>query len=337
MRNVTMCFTLLQLPRFRIHTSGNSWRETFPILNRRRRFTSSFRVLGSGNYGFEGGQYRRYSKQTITTKTDGIEMEVLSSKTNIKDKILDETISTNLNTYKSRLTEVERTQVFDMRHKISENKELAKPVTFIVFDIETTGFSRRDDRIIEIALQDLAGGKNSTFQTLVNPGCYVRNSHIHGISNHMVNKPNVPRMQELIPILLEYIKSRQKPGGFAVLIAHNARTFDVPFLTEEFSRCCYEIPPDWLFIDTLPLAREAMKSKGLNGALKLSLQALGEAYKIRLPGSAHRALTDVQKLSLIFRNITYDLKLPCSGLIEKYSFSDLELRNLKKKKSSGKT
>lgn len=142
------------------------------------------------------------------------------------------------------------------------------------------------------------------------------------------------RMEELIPILLQYVKSRQKPGGFVVLIAHNARNFDVPFLIEEFSRCSYEIPPDWLFVDTLPLAREAMKSKGFKGALKLSLQALRETFKIPLMGSAHRALADVQTLALIFQKITFQLKLPSSSVIEKYSFSDLELRNSKKKKSS---
>lgn len=74
-------------------------------------------------------------------------------------------------------------------------------------------------------------------------------------------------MKELIPILLQYIKSRQKPGGHVILVAHNARTFDVPFLVNEFSRCSFEIPPDWLFVDTLPLSREAMKSGGLSHSL----------------------------------------------------------------------
>lgn len=70
------------------------------------------------------------------------------------------------------------------------------------------------------------------------------------------------RMEELIPILKQYIKSREKPGGFVVFVAHNARSFDVPFLAKEFSRCCEKIPPNWLFLDTLPLAREMVKSGG---------------------------------------------------------------------------
>lgn len=61
-----------------------------------------------------------------------------------------------------------------------------------VMDIETTGFSR-DSRIIEIAVRDLLGGKNSCFETLVNPEQHVPNSHIHGITTKMVNQPHVPR------------------------------------------------------------------------------------------------------------------------------------------------
>jgi DNA polymerase III epsilon subunit-like protein len=69
-------------------------------------------------------------------------------------------------------------------------------------------------------------------------------------------------MEDLVPILLQYVRSREKPNGYTLLVAHNARTFDVPFLLKEFSRCSTEIPSNWLFVDTLPLARELMKSKG---------------------------------------------------------------------------
>lgn len=67
------------------------------------------------------------------------------------------------------------------------------PATILVFDIETTGFSRREDRIIEFAVRDLMGGKNSTFQTLINPEKEVRNAYVHGISNSMLCRPDVPR------------------------------------------------------------------------------------------------------------------------------------------------
>ncbi|KAK7850819.1 exonuclease dpd1 [Quercus suber] len=64
--------------------------------------------------------------------------------------------------------------------------------------VNTTGFSRENERIIEIALRDLEGGENSTFQTLVNPQRFVPNSHVHGITTRMVNKPDIPRENERI-------------------------------------------------------------------------------------------------------------------------------------------
>ena len=56
-----------------------------------------------------------------------------------------------------------------------------------------------------------------------------------------------------------------------MLAAHNARSFDVPFLRSEFTRCNAEFPSNWLFVDTLALAREMMKSKGQSLSLSLSL------------------------------------------------------------------
>ena len=56
-----------------------------------------------------------------------------------------------------------------------------------------------------------------------------------------------------------------------MLAAHNARSFDVPFLRSEFTRCKAKFPSNWFFVDTLTLAREMMKSKGLSLSLSLSL------------------------------------------------------------------
>ncbi|KAK7850820.1 exonuclease dpd1, partial [Quercus suber] len=136
---------------------------------------------------------------------------------------------------------------------------------------------RENERIIEIALRDLEGGENSTFQTLVNPQCFVPNSHVHGITTRMVNKPD-----DLIPILLLFVRSRQKPGEYVVLAAHNARSFDVPFLRSGFTRCKAEFPSNWLFVDALTLAREK--------STLISLQALRQSFEILFTGIANRAM-----------------------------------------------
>lgn len=70
------------------------------------------------------------------------------------------------------------------------------------------------------------------------------------------------RFKELIPILRGYVELRKIPNEPILLVAHNARRFDVPFLINEFRRCSEEIPSDWLFVDTLPLARELEKLEG---------------------------------------------------------------------------
>ena len=132
----------------------------------------------------------------MTTKTEGRNKTNRTAKSsNLVREILNEKVSTSsaLNLNKTEISENQQLQYCGIQQMIAENKDLADLVTFILYDTETSGLSRKDDRIIEIALQDLSGGENSTFQTLVNPGRYVANSHVHGITTNMVCRPDVPR------------------------------------------------------------------------------------------------------------------------------------------------
>lgn len=222
----------------------------------------------------------------------------------------------------------------NLQQRLAENKDLSSLLTVIVSDLETTGLHRVKERIIEIAAQDLAGGENSTFQSLINPGVPILNASIHGIRNDMVCRPEVPRMEEMIPIFLRYVQSRQKPGGYVMIVAHNGKTFDFQFLINEFNRCSYEIPPNWLFFDSLPLARESMKSVDATVKPKASLSALGDYYNLVRDGDAHRALSDVLLLSQVFQRLTIDLKLSLSDLVlRSYTTSDLIAAMAKNKKA----
>lgn len=80
------------------------------------------------------------------------------------------------------------------------------------------------------------------------------------------------RFKELVPILLHYVQSRQMAGKPVLWVAHNGRRFDVPFFIKEFQRCSEEIPSDWLFVDTLPLARQLVNPDGRSYSLSCSLQ-----------------------------------------------------------------
>lgn len=193
MRRVAMCFSLSQFPRCRVPILTNSWWQSFHHISRIGRGSISSKVLATGKQGLEGRFNSIENRRTLTTKSEGNGKAAFSKKTTIRHEILDKTKKSEVDIYSSEITEIGSTQYVDIRQTIAENKDLAKLMTFIIFDIETTGLSRDHERIIEIALRDLHGGENSTFQTLVNPGCIVPNSFVHKITTGMVNRPDVPR------------------------------------------------------------------------------------------------------------------------------------------------
>uniref|UniRef100_A0A0A9DQF6 Exonuclease domain-containing protein n=1 Tax=Arundo donax TaxID=35708 RepID=A0A0A9DQF6_ARUDO len=202
---------------------------------------------------------------------------------------------------------------------LQKTSEHDQPGTVLVFDIETTGFLHKDHRIIEFALRDLSGGKNCTFETLINPERNVPQvvAAVTSIGTDLVCRPDIPRFSDVLPTLLAYVRSRQAPGKPVLWVAHNAKNFDVPFLAQEFARCSAEIPADWFFVDSLSLARKLVKSEvKLAGEKRrlVNLEALRERYGICSEDTAHRAMRDVTILSQVIQKITFDLKLTYEGL-----------------------
>ncbi|KAK0608081.1 hypothetical protein LWI29_025259 [Acer saccharum] len=234
----------------------------------------------------------------------------------------------------SRFTSIKYSDAEQMKILVTESRELIEDLSGVyVMDLETTGLYD-PCKIVEFGARNLLGGKNSCFETLVNPEQYVPNPHVHGITTNMVNQPYVPRMEDLIPILMQYMKNRQVPEGHALFIAHNGRRFDVPILIKEFYRCNMEIPTNWLFLDTLPLAREYMKLNGQPSS-KLSLQALREYFEIPSMGSSHRAMSDVNVLSSIFEKMICDMNLTITDLLERsFKASDLVIASKKNTKKT---
>lgn len=72
---------------------------------------------------------------------------------------------------------------------------------------------------------------------------------------------------------------------------------------------------------------------GLKASSGLSLPALCQHYEIELGSTSHRAMSDVNLLSIVFQRLTFDLKMSISGAIER-SFGHMELNTNKKKKDS---
>ena len=50
-------------------------------------------------------------------------------------------------------------------------------------------------------------------------------------------------------------------GGIPVLVAHNGVRFDFKFVTMELQRWGLKLPADWCYLDTLTLAKQALRDK----------------------------------------------------------------------------
>lgn len=124
--------------------------------------------------------------------------------------------------------------------------------SFIAFDVETTGLSPKDDRIVEIgAVRFSDGNVVDTFSTLVNPGVRIPSSasNVNHITNEMLS--SAPSEQEVYPKLIEFLG--EAIHGNILMCAHNA-SFDFNFLCNTFNRLGYEC--DIVYTDTLKLSKE---------------------------------------------------------------------------------
>lgn len=173
------------------------WSGNFSHLKNSFGSNCSYRLL-KFHSGFNSGKVinaRTASLRLLVTKAEAKNHKSPSNQPfnlypNLKDGLSKS--STNRSINKAELHELKDVQCYNLQHN-TERKLVDQPAAIIVFDIETTGFSPTKGRIIEIALRSLCGGKNSTFQSLVNPAQPVPNDVVHGIKSQMVNRPDVPR------------------------------------------------------------------------------------------------------------------------------------------------
>ncbi|MFO7871579.1 MAG: 3'-5' exonuclease [Kiritimatiellia bacterium] len=176
-------------------------------------------------------------------------------------------------------------------------------ITFAAFDTETTGFSPRSARIVEIAAVKFRGGNILESRSwLINPGIPIPESsrRVHGISDKMV--ADAPGFGAVFPEFIEFTEG-------AVLLAHNAG-FDVRFLRAEIERAGLR-PPANEVLDTLRLFRGWFPEAEAH-----NLRALVEHLGVKA-ASFHRALADASYLAEIFTR-------GVSALPEQPSLKELE-------------
>lgn len=162
-------------------------------------------------------------------------------------------------------------------------------VEFTVFDLETTGLHRVEDRIIELgAIRVSVNGEIRRMESLVNPGFPIpaRSTEITGITDEDV--AGAPREREVIAEFAEFCRG-------SILVAHNIE-FDAAFVQKASERHDIEVEVVKL-LDTLELARG--KPGGASGlipradVLNYKLTTLTQTLGIRHP-NAHRAMSDVE-------------------------------------------
>lgn len=168
----------------------------------------------------------------------------------------------------------------------------------IYLDIETTGFSRQWDYIIEIAAVIYDENQNKIvdkFHEYIKPGKTIPPviTELTGITNQQVRFAKSER--EVLGDFMEWLFVKKIP----IVVGHNYKSFDGSFLKAKAAFYGLTMYPFLEEIDTLPLARRLLP-KG--GAIENHKQeTLAEFFKIEY--QAHSAIEDVKALIKIHEKL----------------------------------
>lgn len=167
-----------------------------------------------------------------------------------------------------------------------------------IVDLETTGVHPAHDRVTEIAVLEVDGGKVSAeWSTLVNPQTAIPAAiqALTGITNEMV--AGAPTFRSLAGELHERLDGR-------VFVAHNAR-FDFGFLDAEFSRVA---PTPLGALVTAQLCTVRLARRLLAHLPRRNLDAVSAHYGVSIT-DRHRASGDALATAAVLRGLLRDASL----------------------------
>ena len=180
---------------------------------------------------------------------------------------------------------VEGYLVDDLKAIVVNPKNLTLDQDYVVFDLETTGFSPVKNHIIEIGAVKIQNGKiTDRFSTFVNPREPIPYKIQQLTSIRDEDVLDAPVIEDVLPQFLEFCKG-------CVMVAHNA-SFDMSFITENCKRL--NLIHEETVVDTVGVARIL-----LPGQAKHTLDACAKTLGISLENH-HRAVDDAEATAEIF-------------------------------------
>ena len=180
---------------------------------------------------------------------------------------------------------VEAYIVDDLAQVVTCATDYSVDASFVVFDIETTGFSPVKNHITEIgAVKVTAGRIVDRFSSFVNPREPIpyRITALTGITDDMVK--DAPVIEDVLPKFLEFV-------GDSIPVAHNAG-FDTSFIRENARRLNLQFPET--YVDTVELSRELLPHLA-----KYKLDVVCKDLGVSLEGH-HRAVNDAEATAECF-------------------------------------
>ncbi|WP_245960370.1 3'-5' exonuclease [Hydrogenivirga caldilitoris] len=161
--------------------------------------------------------------------------------------------------------------------------------TFVVIDLETTGFDVKHAEVIDIGAVRVEGGIiTDTFSSLIDPGFFIpeRIKELTGITNAMV--VGSPKMRDVLPEFMEFV-------GDGIVVGHHV-TQDIKFI-DKYTRLYMKERFKRPYICTLELSRKLLTSLP-----KHSLKDVADYFGIDY-SRLHRALDDAVITAHVFMEL----------------------------------
>lgn len=183
--------------------------------------------------------------------------------------------------------------VDDLKDLVKNSRNQSLDSEYVVFDIETTGLSKKHNKIIEIGAVKVKDGEViDTFSEFINPGVPIpyQIEQLTSINDDMVK--DAPMYDVIVPRFVEFC-------GDDIVVAHNA-SFDTGFVRKNAEELGLKF--DNTVLDTMTLSHILLPELG-----KFTLDRVCKELKV-VNAHHHRAIDDAEATAKVFFKLLDMLK-----------------------------